>query len=133
MPAAEGTYILAPTATTGFIVIRVIGGATNGVADIIFNPDSLEPGTVTLTHWDPERRIIEGTFSLRGREHGTLESVSMTNGVFRVRYDDPSMASTSSRQLSGAPGTTHGAGDPLCDVQNGQPPSKRVKLAARVD
>jgi hypothetical protein len=89
IPASEGTHSLALTGHSGFVVYQVLGGAGNGHGSTHYTPDSLDPGTVSLTLWDPEHRIIEGSFSLSAREDGTDEKVMMTGGRFRVRYDDP--------------------------------------------
>ncbi len=90
IPASVGTHSLAPTGSSGFIVYDVLGGAEGGYGELRFDTDSLDPGTVVLTRWDPEHRIIEGTFNLTGLVYGADErlTVTVTEGRFRAHYDD---------------------------------------------
>jgi hypothetical protein len=96
IPASEGAHSLAANPDSGFDLYVVLGGAEGGYASLHYGPDSLNPGTVVLTRWDPEHHIIEGTFSLTGLVYGSDErlTVTVTEGRFRARYDDPGEAST---------------------------------------
>jgi hypothetical protein len=78
----ETTYSLKEKTVNNYFGSYLIGGGIYGE----FNSTNIESGTLTITNFDSSNFIISGTFSFKGKEINTGETVEITEGRFDMQY-----------------------------------------------
>ncbi len=78
----ETSYLLKEELSNNYFGEYNIGGG------ITFSgaTTTAKPGTLTITRFDPTNFIISGTFSFKGKEINTGETVEITEGRFDMQY-----------------------------------------------